>query len=399
MSVNQGPFFDAARGLTLARATFAAPAALLAALTLSACDRGPSNAYVAPPPAEVTVAAPVAMIVSETVDATGSLRGVESVAVRARVRGFIASRTVQGGERVRKGELLFTIDARPFEAAVARARAELESKRVALRLADLEVVRIQELVRQGASTQREADQRIATRDAARADVDLAEANLRLAELDLEWTTVTAPISGRVNLGPPPDVGELVGQNEPTLLCTIVDDSRLYATYTLDEGTYQGLRRARASEAKDDAAVYPVRMGLIDDAGYPFLGAYSHADNRVNPETGAITLEAVFDNPTGALMPGLYVRLQVLTGERPAILVPEVAVQQDQRGRYVLVVGQGDVVERRDVRIGRAVDDLRVVEDGLGGEERVVVNGVQRARPGATVVARAAAAAPAVAGAR
>lgn len=360
-------------------------AAALAALALAACDHGPSNAYVPPPPAEVTVAAPVALVVSETVDATGTLRGVESVAVRARVRGFIASRRIQGGERVKKGDELFTIDARPFEAAAARARAELDSKRVALRLADLEVARIQELVRQGASTQREADQRIANRDAARADVALAEAELRLAELDLEWTSVTAPISGRVNLGPPPEVGELVGQNEPTLLCTIVDDSRLYATYTLDEATNQRLRRARTASSAQGQAAYPVRMGLIDDRGYPFVGAFSHADSAVNPETGSITLEAVFDNPTGILMPGLFVRLQALTGERPAILVPEAAVLQDQRGRYVLVVGQDDVVERRDVRIGPALETLRIIEEGLGGEERLIVNGVQRARPGAKVV--------------
>lgn len=366
----------------------------IAALSLAACDRGPKNTYVPPPPPEVTVAAPVAMVVSETIDATGVLRGNETVAVRARVRGFIASRAIQGGERVKKGDLLFTIDARPFEAAVAKARAELESKRVALRLADLEVARVQELVRRGAATQREADQSIAARDAARADVELAEASLRLAELDLEWTTVTAPISGRVNLGPPPDVGELVGQTEPTLLCTIVDDSRVFATYTLDEATYQSLRRAGTARR----APYPVRMGLIDDVGYPYLGEFSHADNRVNPETGSITLEAAFDNPTGLLMPGLFVRLQVLTGERPALLVPEAAVLQDQRGRYVLTVGQDDVVERRDVRLGRAVDTLRVIEDGLAPDDRVVVNGVQRARPGAKVVPRQATAALAAAGA-
>jgi membrane fusion protein, multidrug efflux system len=252
------------------------------------------------------------------------------------------------------------------------------------------VARFDELVKRGTSTQRELDQRVAARDAALATVDLASAELALAELDLEWTVVRAPISGRVDIGPPPEVGELVGHGmEPTLLCTVIDDSKVYATYPLDEATVQRLRRANhgARPGEDGRPAYTVRLGTIEDAGYPFEGIFAHADNAVNPETGTITVEALFDNAAGVLMPGLFVRVQALLGEREAVLLPEAAVLQDQRGRFVWVVGDDDVVERRDVRLGPVVDGRRIIEEGLERDARVVVNGVQRARPGAKVVPR------------
>jgi RND family efflux transporter MFP subunit len=371
-------------------------AALAAALALAGCDSGAKNTYVPPPPAEVTVAAPVVEVVPETVESTGTLRGIETVPVRARVRGLIASRTFRGGERVEKGAVLFTIDPRPFEAAAAHARAQLQSKQVDLRLAELEVARYQELVRQGSSTQSELDQRLATRDAAKAAIELAQADLRIAELDLEWTVVRAPISGRTDLGPPPDVGALVGQSEPTLLCTITDDRKVYATYPLDEATVQRLRRAHDGKrpGEDGRPAYPVRIGLIDDVGYPYAGVFSRGDSALNPSTGTIQVEAELDNPTGMLMPGMFVRVQALVGQREALLVPEAAVLQDQRGRFVWIVGPDDTVARADVKIGPVVEGRRIIESGLTRDARVVVNGVQRARPGTKVVPTVAPATPA-----
>lgn len=364
--------------------------ALASALTLVACGGDDRNTYAPPPPAEVTVASPRVQVVPETIEATGTLRGIERVTVRARVRGFLEERHIQGGERVEQGAVLFTIDPRPFQAAVDRARALLEQRRVDLQLAELEVGRFDELVKRGTTTQRELDQRVAARDAALAAVDLATAELHVAELDLEWTVVRAPISGRVDVGPPPNVGELVGHGvEPTLLCTVIDDSKVYATYPVDEATVQRLRRAHhgARPGEDGRPAYPVRLGTIDDVGYPHEGQFAHADNAVNPQTGTILVEALFDNASGLLMPGLFVRVQAILGEREALLVPEAAVLQDQRGRYVWIVGEGDVVERRDVRVGTVVEGRRIIEHGLEPDARVVVNGVQRARPGERVIAR------------
>lgn len=366
-------------------------AALAVPLALAACDGAGKNVYAPPPPPEVTVASPRVEVVPETIESTGTLRGAERVDVRARVRGYIQESHVDGGERVRQGDVLFTIDPRAFEAAFERARAQVEQRGVDLQLAELEVARFDELVRKGTTTQRELDLRVATRDAALAAVELATAELRLAELELEWTTIRAPISGRVDVGPPPEVGELVGGQgqEQMVLCTIIDDSQVYATYPLDEATLQRMRRANrgAAAGQDGPPAYPVRLGTIEDAGYPHQGTFAHADNTVNPDTGTITVEALFDNAAGHLMPGLFVRVQAIVGEREVMLVPEAAVLQDQRGRFVWVVGPDDVVARADVRVGPVVDGRRVIEAGLARDARVIVSGVQRARPGAKVVAR------------
>lgn len=359
---------------------------------LAGCEQGATNTYAPPPPPEVTVARAVRATVDETIESTGSTRAVESVEVRARVGGILAARHVQPGTRVERGALLFTIDARPFQAAVDRSRATAKAREIALRLAELEVTRVEELVRTRTGTQRELDQRLATRDAARADIDLAAAELRMAELDLEWTEVRAPIAGRISARLP-DPGGLVTK-DVTLLATIVNDAQVYAAYTLDERTLMTQRRRNEGKrpGEDGRPELEIRLGLIDDEGYPFVGRYDHAENQVDPATGTILIEALFDNPTGMIQAGQYVRLQALLGQREALLLPETAVLQDPRGRYVLVVGEDGVVQRRDVKAGKQVGRLRVVESGLAEEAWVVVDGLQRARPGTKVVAKPQAAA-------
>ena len=354
---------------------------------LAGCGQGATNAYAPPPPPEVTVARAVRATVDETIESTGSTRAAERVEIRARVGGILAARHVKPGARVEKGEHLFTIDPRPFQAAVDRARATLTAREITLKLAELEVGRVEELVRTRTGTQRELDQRLSAREGAKADIDLAAAELRMAELDLEWSVVRAPIRGRLS-APLPDPGGLVSK-DMTLLATIVNDEKVFATYTLDERTLMTQRRRNEGKrpGEDGRPELRILLGLIDDEGYPFEGRYDHADNQVDPATGTILIEALFDNPTGMIQAGQYVRLQAILGQREALLLPETAVLQDPRGRFVLVVGEDGVVQRKDVKAGKQVGRRRVVESGLPDEAWVVVDGLQRARPGTKVVAR------------
>ena len=353
-------------------------------LGLAACEPTPRNTYAPPPPPAVLAVRPLARTIPEALEVSGTTRALQAVEVRARVRGTITAKHVQGGERVEAGAPLFTIDRRPFEAAAERARATLEQRKVALRLAELEVSRAEELFQRGTTTRRDLDQRLADRDGQRAALGLAEADLRLAELDLEWSLVRAPIAGRVGVSTP-EVGQLVGANEATLLCTLVDDRQVYATYSVDEGTLLRLRRANQGPQEGEQGLI-VRLGLMDEPGFPHAGRFERADNRINPDTGTITVEARFENPAGLLLPGHFVRLRAELGRLDALLVPDQAVLQDQRGRYVLALGDDDTVQRRDVEPGPAVGRLRAVR-GLDPAQWVVIDGLQRARPGAKVAPR------------
>lgn len=356
---------------------------VLVVIVLAGCDGAATNTYAPPPPPAVKAAQPVARRVQETLELTGTTRALQGVEVRARVRGTIVEKLVHGGERVAQGAVLFRIDPRPFQAALERARAVVEQRRVGLRLAELEVARAEELFTRGTTTRRELDQRLADRDAVRAALSLAEAEARLTELDLEWSEVKAPIAGRVGIETP-EVGQLVGSGETTLLCTIMDESQVYATYSVDEATLLRLRRRQGEESQPGLTV---RLGLLDEAGYPHVGRFDKADNRIYPDTGTITVEAVFENPDGLLLAGQFARLQVELGEKDALLVPDLAVLQDQRGRYLLVLGPGDEVLRREVEVGQEVGRLRAIASGLEPDAWVIVDGLQRARPGAVVAPR------------
>lgn len=360
-----------------------APLAFLL-LAATACEPAARNTYAPPPPPAVQAAQPLSRTIPEALELSGTTRALQAVEVRARVRGTITAKHVQGGERVEAGAPLFTIDRRPFEAAAERARATLEQRRVALRLAELEVSRADELFQRGTTTRRDLDQRLADRDAQRAALGLAEADLRLTELDLEWSLVRAPIAGRVGVLTP-EIGQLVGANEATLLCTLVDDSQVYATYSVDEGTLLRLRRAHQGPQQGEKGLV-VRLGLMDEPGFPHAGRFERSDNRINPDTGTITVEALFDNRDGLLLPGHFVRLRAELGRLDALLVPDQAVLQDQRGRYVLALGPDDTVQRQDVEPGPVVGRLRAVR-GLDPQQWVVIDGLQRARPGAKVAPR------------
>lgn len=351
---------------------------------LTGCKRE-APAFAPPPPPEVTVASPAQRRVPDTMVFTGVTRGVESVEIRARVRGFIEKKHVQDGRRVKQGDLLFTIDPRTYEASVQQAKAELASREADLRLAQTTLERTQTAGAANAVSKQELDRAEAQRAGAQAQVDLAKARLRSAELDLEFTQIRSPISGRIGFIPV-EVGELVGAAEPTLLAHVINDEKIYATYDMDERVVLEIRKANQNRrpGEDGRPNLPVRLGLANEDGFPHVGQFDRADNAVNPQTGTVRIESIFDNPDGTILPGAFVRVQPQFGERDVLTVPDVAVLSDQRGRYVLVVGASGKVERRDVRAGDVVERQRIVLDGVGLEDRVIVNGLQRARPGIEV---------------
>lgn len=340
----------------------------------------------APPPPQVTVAQPIEREITMDLEATGTVTGFETVEIRARVQGFISEIHFRAGSVVQAGDLLFTIDPRPFRARLAQAEAELAGKEAALKLAASNLRKAKELAGRRVLADQELDTTTAQHEQALADVALARANLDATRLDLSYTEVRAPISGRIgrNLV---DRGALVGASEPTLLATIVNDEQVYAYFDVSERQILDYLRANpdARRGSGDGERQRVFAALNGEEGHPHEGWIDSADNQLDVETGTLRIRAVLPNPERRIIPGSFVRLRVPTGRERALLVPDLAVSSDQAGRYVLVVDDRNVVERRAVRIGVLVDRLRRVVDGLDADQWIVVNGIQRARPGSPVV--------------
>lgn len=357
---------------------------------LAAC-RPASNAFAPPPPPEVTVAAPVRQPVTRYLEYTGTTEAFETVELRARVAGFLDQIAFKPGAMVRKGDLLFLIDPRVYTAQARQAEAEVAARNAALRLAQLTLDRTTQAVRSSAATQQEIDRATAERDQAKAQVELAEAALATAKLNVEFTQVRAPIDGRItrNLV---DVGSLVGSpGKPTVLATIVSDRPLYVTVDASESDLLSVRRARIASAplSEPGQVAagewrPVDMATADADRFSIRGRIDYVDPALNAETGTIAVRCRFENEDGILLPGLFVRLRIHLDTREELLAPDIALLSDQSGRYALVVNDKDTVEMRRVKVGALDGNRRVVTEGLVPTDRVVVNGLQRARPGAVV---------------
>jgi RND family efflux transporter MFP subunit len=361
---------------------------------LTACEQ--PNTYVAPPPPKVTVARPVVQEVIDYLEFTGNTRAIEEVEVRARVAGFLQSMHFTPGTQVEKGDLLFIIDPREYQAKLNAAKAELESTKAQLRRAEIEFARAERIFKQGAGAERNVEEWRSERDMARAAVAGAEAKVERARLDLSYTKVTAPISGRVSRRRV-DLGNLVGEGEPTLLTKITQYDPMYAYFNLNELDLLKVRamyRERIKEKGIDPQKEPhnraeilLFLGLANGEGYPHEGIADFAESGVDPETGTLQLRGIFpnaDNPP-ALIPGLFARIRMpIDKTENALLVTERAIGADQGGSYLLSVNSKNMVEKRAIRMGRLIDGMRVIEEGLRAGEWVVVKGLQRARPGAKV---------------
>lgn len=331
-----------------------------------------------PPPPRVSVAAAIDREITEWDDFTGRLEAVDSVEVRPRVSGYVAAIGFTEGAIVRRGDLLFQIDSRPFAAEVDRLRADLARARATVQRATSELARAERLRSENAMAQEELDRRAAFAQESTAQVAAVEAALRAVELNLEFTRVTAPITGRVSRAFVTE-GNLVssGPGEATLLTTVVSLDPIHAHFDADEGVFLRYTARKLN--------LPMQMALATEQGFPRQGRMDFLDNQLNPTSGTIRGRAVFRNPDGVLTPGLFVRLRVAGhGTSRALLIQDRAVGTDLDKKFVFVVGADNAIQYRAVTLGPIVDDLRVVRSGVNAGDLVVVNGLQRVRPGAKV---------------
>jgi multidrug efflux system membrane fusion protein len=359
----------------------------LGLLSLSACARTAAQQG-APPPPKVTTATVISRDVKEWDEFTGRLEAVNSVAVRPRVSGFVAAVRFHEGAVVRKGDLLFQIDPRPFQAEADRLKAELLRARATVRRATSELQRAERLATENAMSHEERERRASFAEESAAQVAATEAGLRAAELNLEFTRVTAPIDGRVSRAIITE-GNLVssGPGEATILTTVVSLDPIYASFDADEQTFlrYGDLAREGKRASARQSGLPIVMALASDQDFPREGEMNFLDNQMDPATGTIRGRAIFRNKDHGLTPGLFVRLRLPgTGSYRGVLIQDRAVGTDLDKRFVLVVGADKKVQYRTVTLGPIIDNLRVVRTGLQPGDIVVVNGLQRVRPGMQV---------------
>ncbi|HEY2659505.1 MAG TPA: efflux RND transporter periplasmic adaptor subunit [Caulobacteraceae bacterium] len=351
-------------------------AALLGALILAGCGAEAQSVAPAAPPPVVGVVTVTFKPLRQWDDFTGQLEAVDTVDLRPRVSGQLISATFQEGAKVHKGQVLFEIDPRPFQAEVDRLSAEADRSRAKAQLASADSDRGQRLLSQDAIAKEEAERLVSEARSARGDLGAAEASLRTAQLNLSFTRVVSPIDGRVSRAMVTR-GNLVTPSD--LLTTVVSDTPIYAAFNTDEQTY--LKYAEAQRGGEG----PVYMGLMTEDGFPHQGKLHFLDNAVDAHSGTISGRAIFDNADGALTPGLFARVRLVSRQvQPAALVPEQALGTDLGKRYVLVLGAGDHVQYRPVTLGRAVGEYRIVLAGLAPGEKIVTSGLQKVKPGDVV---------------
>jgi membrane fusion protein, multidrug efflux system len=354
--------------------------------TLAGCDNKPVSSS-APSPPPVTVALPLQKMITEWDEYTGRFVATAAVEVRARVSGFIDSIKFKDGQIVKQGDPLFVIDPRPYRLAVEQAKADLERAKAKLEIASLDLERATPLVRNQTLTQREFDTRQSNQRDAAGGVASAEAALKQAELNLEWTDVAAPVGGRIS-DRRVDAGNLItgGPSGATLLTTIVSLDPIYFVFDGSEADYlRYLHLAAAGTRPSSRDVQnPVAVQLADENGYKHEGRMDFVDNVVNPKTGTIRGRAILDNKDGFLTPGVFGRLRLFGGEHDALLIPDSAIASDQANKIVFTVAGDGTVGVKRVELGPLVDGLRVIRSGLAVTDRIVIEGLPRARPGQKV---------------
>lgn len=340
----------------------------------------------APPPPAVTVATVASQDITEWDEFTGRFEAVDAVEIRPRVSGYIKRVVFAEGKEVHKGDVLFEIDPRPYEADLARAQAELEQARSAAALASRDVERGQRLVQINALSREEFDGRTSAAQRANAAIQIAEAAVTTAKLNLEWTVVRSPIGGRVGRAEVTE-GNLVQAGSAVPLTSVVSLDPIYVTFEGDEQSYLKYADLARKGARTSNRT-PISFGLADEGDrYPWTGYVDFVDNQLNPETGTIRIRAVVSNKDRRFTPGLYARVRLVgSGQYRATLIQDRAIGTDQDKKFVMVLGPDSTVTYRNVKLGRIVNGLRIVQDGLKPGEQIVINGLQRIRTGAKVLA-------------
>jgi RND family efflux transporter MFP subunit len=381
-SLHAGQRLRRGRGVSGERATLIALSCVLAA----GCSRE-QQAPAPPPPPLVKVAPAQRCEITQYFRYNGNVRAIQEVEVRARVRGFIEKIAFEPSSDVEQGDLLFVIEQAPFQAAVDRARGVLEQAKARHKLADVTFQRIAKAYEQSAASEDEYSTAKAELEQRHGEVLEAEALLADAEIQLSYTEVRAPLTGRVDEAHV-DAGNLVGQSEPTLLCTIVQRSPIHAYFDVSERiALQYLARGQNGKRDNPRGQFPAAfLGLANEEGYPHEGQVDYVDNVLDSSTGTLTVRAVFDNTAGRLYPGLYARIRVPFEDVPdAVLIQESGVASGLDGRYVLTVDAQNVVHRTPIELGERADDGYVqVTQGLKVGQRYIVAGLQFARPGMPV---------------
>jgi RND family efflux transporter MFP subunit len=368
-----------------ASAKSATAATVLGSLLLSACGQG--NQYVAPPPPKVTVATPAKQSVTRFREATGNLTAFNSADLVARVPGFVKTINYEDGARVTKGTLLFTIEPEPYRVKLEQAKAAEAGATATLKQAQASFQRQADLLARQTASQATYDQALATRDASQSSMEQATSSTQLAQINYDYTQVTAPFDGIVTARQV-SVGQYVGGTAtPTVLATIIQHDPIYANFNVSERDVLEVRASlaalgiHAGERKD----IPISIGLQTEEGYPHRGTLDYAAPTVDPSTGTLAARAVFHNADKVLLPGYFVRVRIPLGPpAEALLIPDVALGSDQGGRYVLIVNKDNVVEQRKVTLGPLNGTMRVIDSGLTGDDRVIVGGLLRAIPGQKV---------------
>ncbi len=359
------------------------PLLFVGSLFLAACGKqGPAESA-APPPREITVAQPLQSEGIDWDEFTGRIEAVENVEIRTRVDGYLTDVSFSEGDLVKKGDLLFVIDPRPYEAEVRRTAAELERAKAQLLLAEQEHDRAESLRKTRAIAAADYDTKVTAFHQAKAAVESSRAAVDIAKLNLEFCHIKSPIDGRVGQRRVTQ-GNLV-ETGKDILTTLVSQDPMYVYFNADENALLRYQKISGSWTTQGESAIPVELELADEAGFPHKGKLDFIDNRVDPGTGTIRLRGVFDNAKDRLTPGLFARVRVPGSEAyKAFLVPDAAIGTDQGKRFVLVVGADDVVEYRPVTLGPLRGGLRVIRTGLAAGEKIATTGLQLISSGAKI---------------
>ncbi len=355
---------------------------------LAGCRPAAGGRPSAPPPPQVTVIAAIEKEVVEWDEYTGRLDAKESVEIRARVSGYLDKVHFEEGKTVKVGDLLFTIDKRPYQADYEALVADREQAQTKADLAQSDADRARKLIETRAISQEDFDTRVKTAAQARSAVQGADARVASARLNLEFTEVRSPIAGRVSRAMVTPGNLIVGGTAgTTLLTTVVSQDPIYAYVAVDERASLKYRRLAASGGRPSAITsrIPCELALSDEQGFPHVGEIDFVENRINASSGTVTARGVFANESGLMSPGMFVRLRVPgSAKYKAVLIPGRALAADQALRFVYVVGSDSTAQMRPVKLGAEIDGLRVVTEGLKAGENVIVEGVINVRPGAPI---------------
>lgn len=363
---------------------------LFSMLVVAGCDRDlQQQTGATPPPPRVTIANPLVREVTDWDEFTGRLYAVESVEVRPRVSGYLQSINFVEGSIVNKGDLLYVIDPRPYQAVLDQARADVTRARAALDLAENDLARAERLYKSHAISEEEVDSRSKQKREALASLEAAKATVESAALNFEFTHIKSPITGRISSTRITE-GNLVtgGDFESTLLTTIVSLDPIYVYFTADEQSVLHYTRMDMAGTRKSSRITPnpVLLRLSDEEDYMHKGHMDFVDNQIDMATGTMRARAIVDNPDFLLVPGMFVDVKLLgKGPYEALLIPDAAISVDQTIQFVYVVNDKNIVERRQLKTGALHSGLRVITDGLEQEDRIIINGIQRARAGMEVI--------------